>query len=171
LKLWILPPTHPTEKPLHLALKDTHEMILWTTFASVNITRSAELRHKTLSEALLGKTYFSVSRMSFKAIHHGNVTGDRKNDPAIEAAGFTAHMIILNCPGQISAGCVPVLDYHTAHVACKFAELKKIGAILVGMSKIPNLLMLSLLMWLLASPCLLRASLAIFPRVIFLFMI
>lgn len=34
-------------------------------------------------------------------------------------------MIILNHPGQISAGYAPVLDCHTAHVACKFAELKE----------------------------------------------
>ncbi|XP_039204638.1 elongation factor 1-alpha 1-like [Crotalus tigris] len=42
-----------------------------------------------------------------------------------EAAGFTAQVIILNHPGQINAGYAPVLDYHTAHIACKFAELKE----------------------------------------------
>lgn len=34
-------------------------------------------------------------------------------------------VIILNHPGQISAGYSPVLDCHTAHIACKFAELKE----------------------------------------------
>ena len=34
-------------------------------------------------------------------------------------------MIILNHPGQISAGYAPVLDCHTAYIACKFAELKE----------------------------------------------
>lgn len=34
-------------------------------------------------------------------------------------------MIILNHPGQISAGYAPVIDCHTAHIACKFAELKE----------------------------------------------
>lgn len=34
-------------------------------------------------------------------------------------------MIILNHPGQISAGYSPVIDCHTAHIACKFAELKE----------------------------------------------
>lgn len=34
-------------------------------------------------------------------------------------------MIILNHPGLISAGYAPVLDCHTAHIACKFAELKE----------------------------------------------
>ena len=41
-----------------------------------------------------------------------------KNDPPMEAAGFTAQVIILNHPGQISA-------CYTAHIACKFAELKE----------------------------------------------
>jgi len=29
----------------------------------------------------------------------------------------------MNHPGQISAGYTPVLDCHTAHIACKFNEL------------------------------------------------
>ncbi|VTJ79936.1 Hypothetical predicted protein, partial [Marmota monax] len=37
----------------------------------------------------------------------------------------TAEVIILNHPGQISAGYAPVLDCHTAHIACKFAKLKE----------------------------------------------
>ena len=45
-----------------------------------------------------------------------------KNDPPMEAAGFTAQVIILNHPGQISAGYAPVLD---CHIACKFVELKE----------------------------------------------
>lgn len=43
----------------------------------------------------------------------------------MEAAGFTAQVIILSHPGQVSDGYAPVLDCHTAHVACKFAELKQ----------------------------------------------
>lgn len=46
-----------------------------------------------------------------------------KNDPAKEAASFNAQVIVMNHPGQISAGYSPVLDCHTAHIACKFAEL------------------------------------------------
>ena len=42
----------------------------------------------------------------------------------MEAAGFTAQVIILNHPGQLSAGHAPVLDCHPAHVARRFAELK-----------------------------------------------
>ena len=34
-------------------------------------------------------------------------------------------VIILNHPGTISQGYAPVLDCHTAHIACKFNELKE----------------------------------------------
>ena len=31
----------------------------------------------------------------------------------------------MNHPGQINAGYAPVLDCHTAHIACKFSQLKE----------------------------------------------
>ena len=61
--------------------------------------------------------------VSVKEIRRGNVCSDSKNDPAKEAASFNAQVIVLNHPGQIGAGYAPVLDCHTAHIACKFAEL------------------------------------------------
>ena len=65
----------------------------------------------------------SFRNVSVKEIRRGNVCSDSKNDPAKEAASFNAQVIILNHPGQIGAGYAPVLDCHTAHIACKFSEL------------------------------------------------
>ena len=55
----------------------------------------------------------------------GYVASDFKNKPASGVADFTAQVIVLNHPSQISNGCSPVLDWHTAHIACKFAEIKE----------------------------------------------
>ena len=80
---------------------------------------------KLLSEALpLDSVGISVKNMFVKVVCHGSVGVDSKNDPPMGAAGFMAQVMILNHAGQISAGRAPVLDCHTAHTACKFAELK-----------------------------------------------
>uniref|UniRef100_A0A452VPB5 Elongation factor 1-alpha 1-like n=1 Tax=Ursus maritimus TaxID=29073 RepID=A0A452VPB5_URSMA len=144
----ILPPTRPTDKPLRLPLQDVYKIGgigtvlvglvvtgvlkpgMVVTFAPViNVTtevKSVEMHHEALSEALPGDNVgFNVKNVSVKDVRRGNVAGDSKNDPPMEAAGFMAQVIILNHPGQISAGYAPVLDCHTAHVACKFAELKE----------------------------------------------
>ena len=55
----------------------------------------------------------------------GYVASDSKNKPASGVADFTAQVIVLNHPGQISNGYSPVLDCHTAHIACKFADIKE----------------------------------------------
>ena len=98
------------------------------TFAPVNVmteVKSAEMHHEALSEALPGDNVgFHVKNVSVKDVRHGNMASDSKNDPPMEASGFTAQLIILNHPGQISARYAPVLDCHRAHIACKFAELK-----------------------------------------------
>merc|ERR1712210_304760 len=53
----------------------------------------------------------------------GYVTSDSKNKPASGVQDFTAQVIVLNHPGQVSNGYSPVLDCHTARIACKFAEI------------------------------------------------
>merc|ERR1711916_134156 len=86
--------------------------------------KSVEMHHEAMDEALPGDNVgFNVKSVSVKDIRRGMVAGDSKNDPPMEAANFTAQVIILNHPGQISAGYAPVLDCHTAHIACKFQEL------------------------------------------------
>merc|ERR1712098_209735 len=51
--------------------------------------------------------------------------GDSKNKPAIGCSNFLAQVIVLNHPGQICNGYSPVLDCHTAHIACRFNEIKE----------------------------------------------
>ncbi|KAI4871825.1 hypothetical protein NFI96_016381 [Prochilodus magdalenae] len=143
----ILPPSRPTDKPLRLPLQDVYKIGgigtvpvgrvetgvlkpgMVVTFAPVNVTtevKSVEMHHESLAEAVPGDNVgFNVKNVSVKEIRRGNVAGDSKNDPPMQAGNFTAQVIILNHPGQISQGYAPVLDCHTAHIACKFAELKE----------------------------------------------
>lgn len=66
------------------------------TFAPVNITtevKSVEMHHESLNEALPGDNVgFNVKNVSVKDIRRGNVCGDSKSDPPMEASGFTAQV-------------------------------------------------------------------------------
>jgi elongation factor 1-alpha len=139
------PPTRPTGRPLRLPLQDVYKIggigtvpvgrvetgILKpgtvVTFAPANVTtevKSVEMHHTSLEEALPGDNVgFNVKNVSVKDIRRGNVASDSKNDPAKETEEYKAQVIILNHPGQISAGYSPVVDCHTAHIACKFKTL------------------------------------------------
>jgi len=139
------PPQRPTDKPLRLPLQDVYKIGgigtvpvgrvetgiikagMVVVFAPTNVTtevKSVEMHHEQIPEGLPGDNVgFNVKNVSIKDIRRGNVCSDSKNDPAMEAASFNAQVIVLNHPGQIGAGYTPVLDCHTAHIACKFAEL------------------------------------------------
>merc|ERR1711872_133642 len=141
----IEPPTRPVDKPLRLPLQDVYKIGgigtvpvgrvetgvikpgMVVTFAPSGLTtevKSVEMHHEALSEATPGDNVgFNVKNVSVKDLKRGFVASDSKSDPAKEAADFNAQVIVLNHPGQIQAGYSPVLDCHTAHIACKFSEL------------------------------------------------
>merc|ERR1711895_308645 len=99
------------------------------TFAPVALStevKSVEMHHESLTEAVPGDNVgFNIKNVSVKDIKRGYVTSDSKNKPATGVSDFTAQVIVLNHPGQLSNGYSPVLDCHTAHIACKFAEIKE----------------------------------------------
>lgn len=138
-------PSRPTDKPLRLPLQDVYKIGgigtvpvgrvetgvikpgMIVTFAPAGVTtevKSVEMHHEQLEQGVPGDNVgFNVKNVSVKEIRRGNVCGDSKNDPPKGAASFNATVIVLNHPGQISAGYSPVLDCHTAHIACRFDEL------------------------------------------------
>jgi elongation factor 1-alpha len=141
----IIPPKRPTEKPLRIPLQDVYKIggigtvpvgrvetgILKpgmnVTFAPANLStevKSVEMHHEALQEATPGDNVgFNIKGIAVKQLRRGFVAGDSKNDPPKETVDFTAQVIILNHPGEIHAGYTPVLDCHTAHIACKFSEI------------------------------------------------
>merc|ERR1712235_161375 len=143
----IIPPTRPTDKPLRLPLQDVYKIGgigtvpvgrvetgvlkpgMVVTFAPNQLTtevKSVEMHHESLPEAVPGDNVgFNIKNVSVKDIKRGYVCSDSKNKPASGVQDFTAQVIVLNHPGQVSNGYSPVLDCHTAHIACKFAEIKE----------------------------------------------
>ena len=141
----IEPPSRPTDKPLRLPLQDVYKIGgigtvpvgrvetgvikagMVVTFAPAMVTtevKSVEMHHEQLVQGEPGDNVgFNVKNVSVKEIRRGNVAGDSKNDPPKGCESFNAQVIVLNHPGQIGAGYAPVLDCHTAHIACKFSEL------------------------------------------------
>jgi len=82
------------------------------------------MHHEALEQATPGDNVgFNVKNVSVKDIKRGNVAGDVKQDPPLGVASFEAQVIVLDHPNQIMAGYQPVLDCHTAHIACKFNRL------------------------------------------------
>merc|ERR1719428_1709956 len=143
----IVPPQRPTDKPLRLPLQDVYKIGgigtvpvgrvetdiikpgMVVTFAPNQLStevKSVEMHHESLPEAVPGDNVgFNIKNVSVKDIKRGYVASDSKNKPATGVADFTAQVIVLNHPGQVSNGYSPVLDCHTAHIACKFAEIKE----------------------------------------------
>jgi elongation factor 1-alpha len=138
-------PCRPFDKPLRLPLQDVYTIGgigtvpvgrvetgvlkpgMVVTFCPQKLTaevKSIEMHHESLSEAGPGDNVgFNVTNISAKEIRRGTVCGDSSNDAPQRCAEFKAQIHVVNHPGEIAPGYCPVLDCHTAHIACKFAEL------------------------------------------------
>ena len=138
-------PKRPSLKPLRLPLQDVYKIGgigtvpvgrvetgilkpgIVVMFAPKGVTaecKSVEMHHETVPEATPGNNVgFNIKGLSVKDIKRGFVAGDSKNDPPSDTENFVAHTIIMNHPGEIKNGYTPVIDCHTAHIACKFEEL------------------------------------------------
>jgi elongation factor 1-alpha len=140
-------PSRPSDKPLRLPINDVYKIGgvgtvpvgrvetgvlkpgMVVVFTPSNLTtevKSIEMHHEVLPEAVPGDNVgFNIKNIAVKDLKRGYVTSDTKNDPAKECETFNAQVIVLNHPGQISNGYTPVLDCHTAHIACKFEDINQ----------------------------------------------
>ena len=141
----ITPPPRPVDKPLRVPVQDVYKIGgigtvpvgrvetgvlrkgMLVTFAPPGLTaevQTVEMHHEQLEEALPGDNVgFNVRNVSLKDLRRGTVAGDASNDPPAEVEEFNAQVVVLNHPGQIHAGYTPVVDCHTAHIACKWKSI------------------------------------------------
>ncbi|KAL7469578.1 hypothetical protein ACHAXS_009833 [Conticribra weissflogii] len=139
-------PKRPTEKALRIPIQDVYRIggigtcpvgrvetgvmkpSITAKFAPSGLSAdvgSVERHHESVLEAFPGDNVgFSVRNVSVKDIRRGDVASDACNQPARGVSSFQAHVIVMNHPGKISAGYCPVIDCHTAHVACKFTKIE-----------------------------------------------
>jgi len=142
----INPPKRPSHLPLRLPLQDVYKIGgigtvpvgrvetgilkpgMVVTIAPAQVTtevKSVEMHHTSMPEAVPGDNVgFNVKNVSVKDIKRGYVAGDSKADPPKGTEVFEAQVIVMNHPGVIQNGYCPVLDCHTAHIACKFNHIK-----------------------------------------------
>lgn len=140
-------PERPVEKPLRLPVQDVYsikgigtvpvgrvetgtmkpgQIITFSPSGITTEVRSIEMHHESLPDAKPGDNVgFCVKGVDANDVKRGYVVGDSKNDPPQECESFNAQVVVMNHPGQIHAGYTPLVDCHTAHIACKFQALLK----------------------------------------------
>mmetsp|Transcript_56679 Transcript_56679/g.68189 ORF Transcript_56679/g.68189 Transcript_56679/m.68189 type:complete len:438 (+) Transcript_56679:94-1407(+) len=141
----VTPPKRPTDKALRLPLQDVYKIGgigtvpvgrvetgivkpgIHAMFAPAGLVaeiKTVEMHHESLPQAVPGDNVgFNVKNVAVKDLRRGFVASDSKSSPAESIGSFDAQVIVMNHPGQISNGYSPVLDCHTAHVACRFAKI------------------------------------------------
>lgn len=143
----ISPPKRPADKALRIPIQDVYKIGgigtvpvgrvetgvikpgIMARFAPSGITaevKSCEVHHETLDEVGPGTNVgFAVKNVALKDIRRGDVASDADNNPAKAVTSFEAQIVVMNHPGKIFKGYCPVIDCHTAHVACTFTSIKQ----------------------------------------------
>ncbi|KAL3765899.1 hypothetical protein ACHAWO_007586 [Cyclotella atomus] len=139
-------PKRPTDKPLRIPVQDVYKIGGIGTvpvgrveagiirpgmnlrFAPSGIlaeVKSVEVHHECVPEVGAGNNVgFNVKNVSVKDLSRGEVASNADDEPAYNVSSFEAQIIVLNHPGKILKGYCPIIDCHTAHVACKFVDIR-----------------------------------------------
>lgn len=141
------PPKRPVGLPLRIPIQDVYKIGgigtvpvgrvetgrikpgMTIRFAPSGITaevKSCEVHHESHAEVGPGNNVgFNVKNVTIKDVRRGDVASDSTDNPATGVSSFEAQIVVMNHPGRITVGYCPVIDCHTAHVACRFARIKE----------------------------------------------
>ncbi|MFB0500333.1 MAG: translation elongation factor EF-1 subunit alpha [Candidatus Hadarchaeaceae archaeon] len=85
--------------------------------------RSIEMHHEAMQQAVPGDNIgFNVRGVSRADVKRGDVVGHPDKPPTV-ASEFTAKIIVLAVPTEITPGFVPLFHCHAAHVPGRFEEI------------------------------------------------
>lgn len=139
----VKPPKRPTDDPLRLPLQDVYKIggvgtvpvgrvetgilkpgmeVVFEPAGKSQKVNSVEMHHTSVPEANPGDNVGFNVKIPVSQIKRGDVVGEVKRDPPQPTAAFYARVMVQDHKG-IGAGYTPVLDCHTAHIACRFACL------------------------------------------------
>ncbi|KAL3822546.1 hypothetical protein ACHAXA_007657 [Cyclostephanos tholiformis] len=143
----LTPPKRPSGLPLRIPIQDVYKIGgigtvpvgrvetgtirpgMTVKFAPSGIiaeVKSCEVHHDDKSEVGPGNNVgFNVKGVSVKDVRRGDVASDANDRPASSVSSFEAQIVVMNHPGRITRGYCPVIDCHTAHVACRFANIRE----------------------------------------------
>eukprot|EP00584_Thalassiosira_punctigera_P007469 CAMPEP_0172543000 /NCGR_PEP_ID=MMETSP1067-20121228/13495_1 /TAXON_ID=265564 ORGANISM="Thalassiosira punctigera, Strain Tpunct2005C2" /NCGR_SAMPLE_ID=MMETSP1067 /ASSEMBLY_ACC=CAM_ASM_000444 /LENGTH=438 /DNA_ID=CAMNT_0013329327 /DNA_START=113 /DNA_END=1429 /DNA_ORIENTATION=- len=143
----VMPPKRPVDKSLRIPIQDVYKIGgigtvpvgrvetgimkpgITAQFAPSGIqaeVKSCEVHHESLLEVGPGTNVgFNVKNVAVKDIRRGDVASDADDNPATGVTSFEAQIIVMNHPGKITKGYCPIIDCHTAHVACSITNIKE----------------------------------------------
>lgn len=136
-------PKRPTDDPLRMPLQDVYKISgigtvpvgrVETGILKAGMTavfepagksaevKSVEMHHTSVPQAIPGDNVGFNVKLAVDQIKRGDVCGDAKNDPPAAVDSFLA-TVIIQAHKAVRNGYTPVLDCHTAHIACKFSSI------------------------------------------------
>ena len=143
----VSPPKRPADKSLRIPIQDVYKIGgigtvpvgrvetgtlrpgMTVRFAPSGIKAevvSCEVHHDTVPEVGPGfNVGFNVKDVGVREIRRGDVASNADDNPAAGVSSFDAQVVVMNHPGRISRGYCPMIDCHTAHVACQFTNIKE----------------------------------------------
>jgi len=101
-----------------------HDIVYFTPGHMSSEARMIQKHGKVISEAVPGDTVgLHIKGISVRDFKRGEVCGEYKREPPKPCEEFIAQIVVVDHPTEIKRGYSPIIDCHSAHVACRFEEI------------------------------------------------